>query len=77
MCCSCIVTYYGKTYRHFFTRAAEHIGIPILAGKRLKSFKQSAVIDHLLEGNCSIDDDLFDILVFDTNKFKLLIRTVY
>ena len=24
---NCDVTYYGKTYRHFFTRAAEHIGI--------------------------------------------------
>ena len=24
MCSNCKVTYYGKTYRHFFTRAAEH-----------------------------------------------------
>ena len=27
MCSNCKVAYYGKTYRHFFTRAAEHMGI--------------------------------------------------
>ena len=27
LCSSCNATYYGKTYRHFFTRTAEHIGI--------------------------------------------------
>ena len=36
-CSNCKVTYYGKTYRHFFTRAAEHMGISNLIGKRLKS----------------------------------------
>ena len=40
---NCKVTYYGKAYWHFFTRAAEHMGISYLAGKRLKSVKQSAV----------------------------------
>ena len=34
--------YNGKAYRHFFTRAAEHIGISYLTGKRLKSVKQSS-----------------------------------
>ena len=48
MCSNCKVTYYGKTYRHFFTRAAEHMGISNLTGKRLKSVKQSAVSDPLL-----------------------------
>ena len=73
-CSNCKVTYYGKTYRHFFTRAAEHMGISNLTGKRLKCVKQSAVSDHLLECNCSIDFDHFDILASDANRFRLLIR---
>ena len=36
-CSNCNFTYYGKTYRHFFTRAAKHMGVSILHGKRLKS----------------------------------------
>ena len=74
MCSNCKVTYYGMTYCHFFTRAAEHMGISNLTGKRLKSFKQSAMSDHLLECNCSIDFDHFDILASDANKFRLLIK---
>ena len=31
---NCSVTYYGKTFRHFCTRAAEHMGISNLTGKR-------------------------------------------
>ena len=68
MCSNCKVTYYGKTCHHFFTRAAEHMGISNLIGKRLKCVKQSAVSDHLLECNCSIDFDHFDILASDTNR---------
>ena len=60
-CCNCKVTYYGKTYCHFLTRATEHMGISNLTGKHLKSVKQSAVSDHLLDYNCSIDLDHFDI----------------
>ena len=63
-----------KTCRHFFTRAAEHMGIPNLTGKRLKCIKQSAVSDHLFECNCSIDFDHFDILASDANRFRLLIK---
>ena len=66
MCSNCKVTYYGKTYRHFFTRAAEHMGISNLTGKRLSV--------HLLECNCSIDFDHFDILASDANRFRLLIK---
>ena len=45
-----------------------------LTGKHLKSVKQSAVSDHLLKCNCSIDFDHFDILASDANKFRLLIK---
>ena len=70
MCSNCKV----RTYRHGFTRAAEHMGIFNLTGKRLKCVKQSAIPDHLLECNCSIDFDYFDILASDVSKFRLLIK---
>ena len=43
------VTYYGKTYCDFFTRAAEHMGFSDLTRKRLKNVKDSIVSDHLLQ----------------------------
>ena len=73
-CSNCKVTYYGKTFRHFYTRAAEHMGISNLTGKRLKNVKQSAISDHLLQCNCAINFDDFSILATDCNKFKLLLR---
>ena len=39
-CNSCKATYYGKTYRHFFARAAEHMGISDLTSKRVKNVKR-------------------------------------
>ena len=56
------------------TRAAEHMGISNLTGKHLKCVRLSAVSDHLLECNCSIDFDHFDILASHANKFRLLIK---
>ena len=55
---------------HFFTGAAEHMGISNLTGKRLKSVKQSAISAHLLECDCSIDFDHFEILASDENKLR-------
>ena len=71
---NCKFTYYGKTYRLFFTRAAKLTGISNLTRKCIKSVKQSAVSDHLLECNCSIDFDHFDVLTSHANKFRLLIK---
>ena len=53
-CISCNATYYGKTYRHIFTRAAEHMGISNLTGKRVKNVKELApiVLDSLLRKVC-------------------------
>ena len=45
-CSNCKITYYGKTFHHFYTRAAKHMGISNLTRKSLKNFKQSAVSDH-------------------------------
>ena len=74
MCGNCKVTYYGERYCHFSTRAAEHMVIFNLTGKHLKCVKQSALSDHILECNCSINLDHFDILASDANKFRLLIK---
>ena len=41
--------------RYFYIRAAEHMGISNLTGKYLKSLKQSAISDHLLQCNCTIN----------------------
>ena len=73
-CSNCKITYYGKTCCHFSTRAAEHMGIYSLTEKHLKSVKKSAVFDHLLECDCSVDFDRFDILTPDANKLRLLIK---
>ena len=73
-CSNCNVTYYGKTYRHFFTRTAEHIGISNLTEKRVKNMKESAVSDHRLQCDCAIRFDDFDVLASDTNNFRLLIK---
>ena len=73
-CSDCNATYYGKTYQHFFTRAAEHMAISNLTGKHVKNKKESTVSDHLLQCDCTIDFDHIDILASDTNNFRLLIK---
>ena len=74
VCSNCNVTYCGKTYHHFFNRAAQHIGVSNLTGKRLKNIKDSAVSDHLWQCNCTIDFDQFYILATDISKFNLLVK---
>ena len=50
------------------------MGISHLTKKRLKNVKQSAVSDHLLTCDCSINFDDFTILSKDSNNMNLLIR---
>ena len=50
------------------------MGISHLTKKRLKNDKQSAVSDHLLTCDCSINFDDFTILSKDSNNMNLLIR---
>ena len=61
-------------FRRFPVTHGEHMGISNLTGKRLKNVKQSAIFDHLLQCNCMINFDHFDILAAESNKFKLLLR---
>ena len=51
----------------------EHTGFSNLTGKRLKNVKQSGISDHLLQCNCTVNFDNFDILAAEYNKFKLLL----
>ena len=71
---NCKVTYYGKTFRHFHSRAAEHTRISNLAGKRFKNVKQSAISDYLFHCNCVINFDDFNMLATYCTKSKLLLR---
>ena len=73
-CSSRNATYYGKTYQHFFTRAAKHMGTSNLTSKRVKNVKESVLSDHLLQCNSTIDFDHFDVLASETNSFRLLIK---
>ena len=65
------VTFYGKTFHHFYIRTTEHMGIFNLTEKRLKNVKQSAISDHLLQYNCAINSDDFSILATDCNKVQI------
>ena len=49
-------------------------GFPILKENALKSVKQSAISDHLLQYNYAINFDDYSIFTTDSNKFKLLLR---
>ena len=72
-CNNCDAIYYGKTKRHFYVRAAEHMRISHLTNERLKNVKQSAISDHLLTFDCSINFTDFTILSEDSN-INLLIK---
>ena len=73
-CSDCKVSYYRKTFLHFYTRAAEHMGISNISGKPFNKFKRYTTSDHILQCNCTINFDDFDTLAADSNRFKLLLR---
>ena len=50
------------------------MGISNLTGKHVKNVKESAISEDLLQCDCTIDFDSFDIIVSDTNSFRLLIK---
>ena len=50
------------------------MGISNLTEKRVKNVKQSAVFDHLLQCDYSINFDDFEILASENNNFRLLIK---
>ena len=73
-CGSCNATYYGKTFRHFKTRASEHAGISHLTGKTTKSNLSTAVKDHMLFCNHVVSFDDFSVLASGRCNFHLEIK---
>ena len=73
-CNSCNAFYYGTTKRHFYAKAAEHMGISHLTSTRLKNVKQSAISDYVLTYECNINFNDFTILSIDSNNVNLLIK---
>ena len=53
------------------------MAISNLTGIRDKNVKESQVSDDLLQCNCTIDFDHFDIVAFDANIFRLLINEIW
>ena len=47
------------------------MGISNLTRKRVKSLKKSVVSDHLLQCDCAIDFNQFDILASDPNRLLI------
>ena len=70
-CGSCNATYYGKTKRHFKVRMCEHLGISALTGKRVKGDDDSAIKEHLLFCNHTLEFEDFSILASNNNDFKV------
>ena len=71
---NCKVTYYGKTFRRFLTRASALMRIWSQTGKRIRNAEESAIFDDLWPCGYPFNFDDFDILAFDSNKFKLLFK---
>ena len=71
----CNDIYCGKTTRrHFKARSYEHLGIIPLAGKKVKSQKESAVFDHIFHTGHNPNFDDFKTLVKESDEFRLLLR---
>ena len=52
----------------------EHMAVSDLTEKRFKNIENSAVSDHLLQCNCTIDFDHFDIFDTGVRRFNLLVE---
>ena len=50
------------------------MGTSNLTRKHIKNAKESTISEHLLQCDSPITFDDFDILVSDSNKFKLIIK---
>ena len=70
-CSSWNATYYGKSFWHCKSWAAVHMGISNFIAEHAK---ESVVSNYLLKCDYTIDFDHFDILAYDTNSFRLLIK---
>ena len=76
-CAGCNSSYIGKTMRHLNVRAAEHVGVSALTGKRVVT-KPTAVSEHLFDCGSSLPRmpclDDFLVLASASNNFELEIK---
>ena len=76
-CSNCKLTHHGKAFRIFLLRAAEHMGLSSLTGKRLQNVEQAVCNIWLsMRVNCSVNFDDLDNLAVDSNMFRLLLREI-
>ena len=70
-----VLTYCGKTKRHFNVQICEHLGISHLLGKKVKIYnkKLKAIQEHLLCCNYSPSFEYFFILTKGSSDFQLKI----
>ena len=73
-CGRCNSSYYGETDRHLKVRSGEDIGISPLTFRKVKSSKESAIRDHLLNCNNIPSFDEFTILACGHHKYILEIK---
>ena len=69
-CGLCNKSYYGEYVRHLNVRIGEHIGMSLLARKKVKP-KGTAVSDYLLLCNHSPSLENFSVLTKENKKFLL------
>ena len=62
---------YGKIKRHFKFRACKHLGTMPLTGKKLKSPKESSVLDHIVRRDHNISFDDFETLPLSKSVMNL------
>ena len=74
LCSNCNITYYGETKHNLNVRSAEHLSLSALTGIRVNNNKKLAVKDHCLFFNHVGSFEVFSILTYESNPFKLLIK---
>ena len=73
-CDGCNSVYYGQTTRHLNVRAAEHIGVSALTGKKVVPHR-SAISDHLLFCNqASPSFENFSIIASGRSEFDIQLK---
>ena len=74
LCSYCNITFYDKTECHLDVRSIEHLSLSALTGKRVNNYQKLAVEDHCFPSNRVGSFEVFSILTYKSNPFKLLIE---
>ena len=71
-CRQCDSTYVGESIRHFATRIAEHKGVSVRTGLRLKNPGHSNIREHCVDSQHAFSDENFKVLrVSNRHDIKL------